>query len=131
MEKRSEARNLQQIELYVHLDECEEDPALIGESFECRALDVSPHGIKLLCDELLFEGNQLNITIGVGEPFSLYMLRGEIRWVKETDLGYQLGIKLAKDDLTDYERWVAEFNEIFKEDPPEEDDLDAFLRSLD
>lgn len=134
MNKRTESRIFQNIEFSVYVDECEQDPKLIGEPFDCEALDVSAHGLKVLCDLKLYEGNSLNITIGVGEPFSYYILKGELRWVKETDEGYEFGIKVIVDDQTDSARWIKEFDGMFKEESEEtaeDDDLEAFLKEIE
>lgn len=131
-DKRKEDRTLQQIEFYVFVDECNENQELVGEAFDCKASDVSAHGLKILCEEALYENNILNITIGAGESFSLYMLKGEVRWTKKADTGFQVGVQLVADEMTDYDRWIEDFESIFSSESEEpEDELDAFLREIE
>lgn len=132
-DKRKENRVLQHIEFYVFVDECKENLDLVGESFDCEALDVSTHGLKILCEEALYEKNILNITIGAGESFSLYMLKGEVRWRKKMENDFQIGVQLIEDEMTDFDRWLEDFDSIFSgpvEAEPE-DDLDAFLSEFE
>ena len=130
-DKRTEQRVLQNIEFYVYIDECTQNPALVGESFDCQATDVSPHGMGISCSEALYKGNLLNITIGAGNPFTLYILKGSVQWINKEDGEYQVGIKLTDDTDSDIERWIQEFDNIFSEDDSPEDELDAFLQGID
>lgn len=58
-------------------------------------------------------GSILNITIGIGSPFAMFLLSGEIRWVREIDDECYMGVKLLTTEGTDYNKWNDRFDEIF------------------
>ncbi len=113
MNKRAEDRIESQIRFFVHVCECETDPSLVGTSVTCQGVDFSAHGLQLKTDDLLPVDSHLNITIGIGDPFSMYLLSGEVRWARSTNDGSFMGILLEKRERTDYEAWVERFNELF------------------
>jgi PilZ domain len=110
MDKRREPRIEHKIRFFVHVHECGEDPDLVGVSIACEALDFSSHGLQLRTDKELFTGTLLNITIGIGEPFAMYLLRGEIRWIKTEDDEYYMGVMLNEEEGTDLDAWVVHFD---------------------
>ncbi len=112
MDKRSEPRIGSQIRFFVHVHECDEEPDLVGVSVVCEAIDVSRHGMQFLADQIIPIGSTLNITIGVGEPFAMFLLIGEIRWVRQTEDGCFIGI-LLREGEADYADWGSRFKEIF------------------
>jgi hypothetical protein len=113
MEQRSEPRVLNDIKFFVHVQECKEDNDLAGTSIACEAVDVSVHGLQFRTDDPLYSGNLLNITIGIGKPFAMYLLRGEVRWAKEEEGAFYMGILLKDEDGTDLDKWRASFSETF------------------
>lgn len=112
IEQRSEARVDVNIRFFVHVFESEDDPDMVGLSLESDAVDLSAHGMQLSTGAELSAGALLNITIGIGEPFAMYLLRGEVRWVRQNDDQYLMGILLKKTDDTDLERWLASFDSL-------------------
>jgi hypothetical protein len=112
-EQRSETRIPNNVRFFVHVHECEEDPDLVGTSVTCEAVDFSLHGLQFKTDQQLYRGSLLNITIGVGDPFAMFLLRGEIRWVKEDDMEYAMGILLKDEELTDFDKWIDKFESTF------------------
>ena len=115
MDNRTETRIEHKVRFFVHVHECEETPDLIGSSLTCHTIDFSMHGLKLRCDEFLPEGTMVNITIGIGDPFTLYLLRGEVRWTRhDADHGdIVMGILLGEAEGTDFESWFLAFDETF------------------
>ncbi|MEX0943603.1 MAG: PilZ domain-containing protein [Pseudomonadales bacterium] len=113
MDKRSETRIAHDIRFFVQVHECKENPDLVGESVACAAVDFSPHGLQFRTEEALIPGSLLNITIGIGEPSVRYLLRGEIRWVRNNDGKHAMGILLQDTVDTDFETWISGFDEIF------------------
>lgn len=113
MDKRGEPRVPHQIKFFVHVHECKEDPDMVGVSVEAEAIDFSTRGMQFKTDTKLTSRTILNITIGVGEPFSMYTLRGEIRWVRESDGEVFMGVLLNEDSDTDYEKWEQAFKATF------------------
>ena len=113
MDKRSETRVSSSIRFFVHVHDCPEQPAMVGESLACEAVDFSPHGLQFRTPDPLPANTQLNITIGVGEPMAMYLLRGEIRWVRVADEAHAMGIQLKSALGTDYPAWEENFDRNF------------------
>ncbi len=111
MDKRREPRIELLVKFFVHVHECAEDPDLAGVSVASEALDCSSHGLQLRTDQDLAPKTVLNITIGIGDPFAMYLLRGEIRWTKSEDEEYYMGIRLTEQEGTDLDPWIAHFDD--------------------
>ncbi len=118
-EKRQERRIANDIQFFLHVHECAQDPRLVGESVSAEAVDVSAHGLQFHTGDLLYSGSLLDVTIGVGEPFAMYVLRGEIRWVTEVDDEYYIGVKLLPEDGKDLDKWIGNFADTFGDVPGE------------
>lgn len=112
MEQRTETRVDFGIRFFVHVHESESEPEMVGLSLECEAIDFSAHGMQFSTNSVLSTGALVNVSIGVGEPFSMYTLRAEVRWVRPKDDGYYLGVMLVPADDTDLERWVENFSNL-------------------
>ena len=78
------------------------------------------HGLQLRTEHELLNGTLLNITIGIGQPFSMYLLRGEVRWVRQGDGECYMGVLIRDAEGTDYEKWVTNFDSIFTSPDDEE-----------
>ncbi|MDA0977685.1 MAG: PilZ domain-containing protein [Proteobacteria bacterium] len=113
MEQRTEARIASDIRFFVNIHESSHEPDMVGMSLECEAVDVSAHGMQFSTHSELSAGSQLNITIGIGEPFAMYLLRGQIQWVRPRDDIYYMGILLSDAAETDLKRWVDNFDTQF------------------
>ncbi len=107
MQKRKEPRIEQHVRFFLHVHKCAEDPDLVGVSVACEAVDFSSHGLQLRTDQDLPPKTLLNITIGIGDPFAMYLLRGEIRWTKAVDDEYYTGVLLSEEEGTDLDAWGA------------------------
>ena len=94
MDKRAEARIEHNVRFFVHVHESKKEPDMVGMSLECEAIDVSAHGMQFSTNADLSAGSIINITIGVGEPFAMYALRGEVRWTRPDDNVYLMGVLL-------------------------------------
>lgn len=113
MDKRRETRVPHDISFYVHVHECQGNPEMVGTSVPCEAVDFSPNGLQFRTPEALIPESLLNITIDIGNPSVTYMLRGEIRWVREMDEKHAMGILLQDAEDTDFQRWQSSFDETF------------------
>lgn len=113
MDKRVEHRFPNNIRFFIHIHECKEDPDMVGVSVACEAVDFSHRGIQFKTDTRLIQHTLLNITIGIGEPFAMFLLRGEVRWIKDVDDHLTMGVLLQDEEGTDYDKWEAEFDSIF------------------
>jgi hypothetical protein len=116
MEKRNEPRINHNIRFFVHVQACDENPDLIGTSVECEAIDFSIHGMQFKTEQLLPTSTLLNITIGIGKPFSMHTLQGQIRWARIVQGDICMGVMLMDIAGTDYAKWEVTFKAIFAED---------------
>ncbi|MFT4821952.1 MAG: hypothetical protein ACI96P_001685 [Candidatus Azotimanducaceae bacterium] len=115
MDNRAEPRVTHHIRFFVHVEACDENPDLIGTSIECEAIDFSAHGMQFKTEQVLPTDTMLGITIGIGKPFSMYTLQGQIRWSRMIQEDICMGVLLVKSDDTDYAKWEATFETIFAE----------------
>jgi hypothetical protein len=109
MEQRGEERIDHNVRFFVNVFESKEEPDMAGMALECEAVDFSAHGMQLSTNAIISAGALVNITIGIGEPFAMYQLRGEIRWVRPKDDLCFMGILMLETEDTDLERWLANF----------------------
>jgi hypothetical protein len=112
MENRREPRIEHKIKFFVHVHECKDNPELVGVSIECEALDFSSHGLQLRTDHILTPQTLLNITIGIGNPFAMFLLRGEVRWVRPGEDEHYMGVLFQEEDSTDLDAWVSQFESL-------------------
>jgi hypothetical protein len=113
MDKRAEPRVNHNIRVFVHVHECKDHPDLVGTSLKCEAIDFSTRGMQFSCAESLPVSSILSITIGIGEPFAMYLLQGEVRWVRTVDGDFCMGVLLQQNDATDYLVWEHDFTNVF------------------
>lgn len=113
-EQRGEPRIAHEIKFFVHVHECKDDPDMVGVSVECEAIDVSTRGMQFRSNGKLLSRSVLSITIGVGEPFAMYELKGEVRWVRSNGDHHYMGILLHEDEDSDYKKWEKDFTETFE-----------------
>lgn len=85
---------------------------MVGVSIACEALDFSGHGLQLRTDQGLTTQTLLNITIGIGNPFAMFLLRGEVRWVRPGEDEYYMGILFKEESGTDLEAWISQFESL-------------------
>lgn len=113
VEQRTEPRISNDIGFFIHVIECPEDADLVDVSVACTAVDVSTRGLQFKTEVLLPTNSLLDITIGIPDPFAMYLLRGEIRWSKEDDDEYFMGVLLQDSDENDYSKWGRDFDQRF------------------
>lgn len=112
-DQRRETRVNANVRFFVHVHESKSDPDMVGMSLECEAVDMSAHGMQFSTNSALTESTLLNITIGIGEPFAMYLLRGEVRWVRHREDQCFIGVMLQEAEDTDLERWLDNFEAHF------------------
>lgn len=108
-EQRTETRVDINVRFFVHVHESEDEPDMVGLSLECKAIDFSPSGMQFSTNSVLSPGALVNVSVGVGEPFSTYLLRAQVRWVRPKNDEYYMGVMLLATDETDLEQWVEIF----------------------
>ena len=113
MEQRAEERVDISLRFFVQVHESEEDPDMVGLSLECEAIDFSAHGMQFSTNSELSIGALVNVTVGVADPFAMYMLRDQARWVRNKDDVYFMGVLINQDEDTDIVRWLDNFEERF------------------
>jgi|TARA_B110000196_G_scaffold315782_1_gene325995 hypothetical protein len=52
----------------------------------------------------------LNVTIGIGDPFAMYLLRGEIHREKGEEGEFYMGILLKDEKHMDLAIWIENFD---------------------
>ena len=114
-DQRRETRVNSNVRFFVHVHASESEPEMVGMSLECEAVDMSAHGMQFSTNSELTSGALLNITIGIGEPFAMYLLRGEVRWVRSREEQFYIGVMLKDAEDTDLETWLDNFDAHFKD----------------
>ena len=114
MDKRSEARIEHNVRFFVHVHESKKEPDMVGMSLECEAIDFSAHGMQFSTNADLSPGALINVTIGVGDPFAMYLLRGEVRWARDSEGDHLIGVLLQYTPDTDLDEWIANFDSLFE-----------------
>jgi PilZ domain len=120
MEKRLEPRVDDSI---AQIHECHEDPELVGASIDCKVIDFSCHGLRLKTDYALVPSTLLNISIGTGNEYSSYQLRGEILWTEIIDSNCHMGVLFPEQNGTDLEAWVAFVVKLYTDQPGKVQDM--------
>jgi len=125
LEQRREERIERNVGIFVHVEQCAENPDWVGQSIPCEATNFSPHGMQCRSDLEFSPGDYVNVSIGIGSPFGMYLLRGEVRWccrvnesifddLNEEALGdYAMGLQLHDSDHADLKRWIDNFDANF------------------
>ena len=115
MEQRREGRIEHQVKFFFEILECEDDLDMVGTSIECETVDFSCHGLQFYAEQEIVPEMVLNITIGVGNPFSMYLLRGIVRWVltSEEEDGCWAGVEMQEAEGTDLPLWINQFENTF------------------
>ncbi|MBQ62151.1 MAG: hypothetical protein CMQ19_08750 [Gammaproteobacteria bacterium] len=65
-----------------------------------KLLIFSVRGLQLKANQEFTLDTMLNITIGIGDPFAMYLLRGEVCWMKCEMDEYFMGVLLLEEDST-------------------------------
>ncbi len=112
MEHRSEARVDFNVRFFVAIHKSWNAPEMVGVSLECEAVDFSAHGMHFVTNIELSPATLVDITIGVGEPFAMYLLRAEIRWVREANDTFHVGVLLLDEEDRDLTRWQDNFEQL-------------------
>ena len=106
VEKRKEVRIDICLDIIVHVSSCDEFPDRVGNSFPCKAHDLSPHGLRFISELGLPPGTLVNVTIVIEEPFSIYLLFGEVCWEFERDGKLMMGLRFLEKENSDLVRWI-------------------------
>lgn len=126
VEQRGEQRIERNVGIFVHVEHCATNPEWVGKSIPCEATDFSPHGLRCRSDLEFSTGDIVNVSIGIGAPFAMYLLQGEVRWCQRMnhsdfdDLSqqpegdYAMGLRLQDGARGDLGRWKESFDDNFR-----------------
>ena len=113
MDKRIEDRINRTAAIFVHVQECEERPEVVDASIPCEATDFSPHGLRCKTNLSLPVGTGISITIGISNPFTMYILQGVVRWIENRNGEQLVGINLKQGRNEHLYKWIDGFDRNF------------------
>ncbi|WP_291828000.1 PilZ domain-containing protein [Marinobacter sp.] len=73
---------------------------------ECQIRDISARGLSLASTEAFNLSSLLMAEVSLGHRSERYKLMVEVMWCRQTDEGYQVGIRVQESDETDYLDWI-------------------------
>ena len=111
-ERREHDRHVGEFRLFVHIQQCEPRPEIVGKAVPCETADISTGGLQIKRGMHIPTGTLLNITVAIGRPFMMYLLEGEVRWDVISGETHRLGIKLVDRAGTDYAEWLDTFDAV-------------------
>ncbi|MBT3530215.1 MAG: PilZ domain-containing protein [Gammaproteobacteria bacterium] len=113
MEKRIEDRINRTVAIFVHVHECDERPEVVDASIPCEATDFSPHGLRSRTNLALPIGTGISITIGISNPFTMYVLKGVVRWVEDRNGEHIIGVNFEEGRDEHLYKWIDGFERNF------------------
>lgn len=107
-ERRNNYRLMHEVSIFLEtLAPCPGDDP-IGNISLCGSVDISPSGLRMKLDQSL----PLNAILQMAIQFSdkkRFNLVAEVRWIKETSEGYEVGFLILESEQTDFSAWQALF----------------------
>ena len=104
-ERRVEPREHSTERLFVQVT-ASDDQHLVGATFSCYALDVSPSGLRIISEAPIPEGSKLDIWVDSSLRPGKYFLTSDVRWSDSSNEGdCQIGIELKESPTTDFDQW--------------------------
>lgn len=88
-----------------------ENPAMVGLTLACRAVNFSLGGLQFTCAESLPPGTLLDLWIDAANRPGKFFLSGEVRWSRFHGVGahdeqaWSIGVQLRASAATDYQLW--------------------------
>jgi hypothetical protein len=83
-----------------------EDQDMVGTTISCIALNVSPGGLMVACDQRIPEGCFIDLWVDDSARPGKFFLSSEVRWEVESEPGeFQIGVELLEGAATDIEEW--------------------------
>lgn len=105
MEQRSEPRHEKRLAMVGTIRRCEEEPSLEGCPVKVETINLSEHGLQFRSDIMLSKETIIRIAIAV-DPRSIRSVEGEVRWSKEDNGDYLVGVKLLENQESDIAAWM-------------------------
>ena len=82
------------------------NPELVGVTLSCTALDVSPGGLRISCQQEIPAGCVIDLWVDDSARPGKFFLSSEVRWAREVQAGiFQVGVQLLQGAATDLDEW--------------------------
>lgn len=104
-EKRSEQRRKTKLVVVGIVTKCEHDQTLIGCPIRCETIDISGHGMQIIADIELPPSTRMEISVAYSLE-NIFHIGAEVRWHKLVDENHYLGIQLAQNEDSDFDKWL-------------------------
>ena len=106
-EQRKEFRRGSNERLFLQVVQSD-DKDLIGTTISCIALNVSPGGLMVTCNQRIPEGCFIDLWVDDSARPGKFFLSSQVRWACEGEPGeFQIGVALLDGAATDIEEWRA------------------------
>ncbi len=104
-EQRKEFRRDSNERLFLQVVQSE-DQEMVGTTISCKALNVSPSGLMVACDQRIPQGCFIDLWVDDSARPGKFFLSSEVRWETENQPGeYRIGVELLNGAATDIEEW--------------------------
>jgi hypothetical protein len=104
-EQRKEFRRESNERLFLQVVQSD-DQDIVGTTISCMALNVSPGGLMVACDQRIPEGCFIDLWVDDSARPGKFFLSSEVRWESENEPGeFQIGVALLDGAATDIEEW--------------------------
>ena len=108
---RLEPRIENDVKVSLVVDECDEQPELVGVNLEGRTINLGLHGMLVRMETSLPEGSSLSLKL-VTEDELRFELSVETKWARELEDGQKLvGFRILETDS--FESWQSQFGALF------------------
>ena len=94
-DRRREPRYICQERLFVQVRDCTARPDLIGRTLPGWTVDISAHGLKLLCSDALPEGARVDLWVEISGVPGKFYLSAVVRWSGLAESGkHAVGLRI-------------------------------------
>lgn len=106
-DRRQHARQARDERVVVQIVSSTRDTLPPGTVVRCSTKDVSPQGLRILLDQKVPEGFQLELWVEISNHPSKFYLAGEVKWCREVEESerYLVGVELTEGKTEDLNLW--------------------------
>ena len=95
--------------LFAQLVLCDADASLIGRTWACRSVRVSPASIEFLCERALPEGSLVDLWVDLASSPGKYYLSGQVTQSRPGHADrFLVRVELEGGAATDYDAWCSQ-----------------------
>ena len=106
-EQRKEFRRGSNERLFLQVVQSD-DQDMVGTTISCMALNMSPNGLMVACDQRIPEGCFIDLWVDDSARPGKFFLSSQVCWETENEPGeFQIGVALLDGAATDIEEWRA------------------------